>query len=100
MSAIEYCRTAALGGRQRSRRGRLRPQIEIPIAIDCAPRVPSSGTFVRLPAPETLHDSGLTALKLRTHEAVAAVLSATTEIEAHCGSAAVQRRSDRQLREQ
>ncbi|RUU15730.1 hypothetical protein EOC84_31360, partial [Mesorhizobium sp. Primo-B] len=33
-------------------------KIEIPIAIDCGPRVPSSGTFVRLPAPETLHASG------------------------------------------
>lgn len=34
------------------------PKSEIPIAIACGPRVPSSGTFVRLPAPETLHASG------------------------------------------
>lgn len=43
---------------RRSRHRRHRPQFEIPIAVDCGPRVPSSGTFVRLPAPETLHDSG------------------------------------------
>ena len=43
--------------RRRSRHRRHQPQIEIPIAIDCGPRVPSSGTFVRLPAPETLHES-------------------------------------------
>lgn len=46
---------------RRSHHRRHRPQIEIPIAVDCAPRVPSSGTFVRLPAPETLHDTGLSA---------------------------------------
>ncbi|MDX8483488.1 nucleotidyl transferase AbiEii/AbiGii toxin family protein, partial [Mesorhizobium sp. VK24D] len=40
--------------RRRSRHRRHQPQIEIPITIDCGPRVPSSGTFVRLPAPETL----------------------------------------------
>ena len=37
---------------------RQRAKTEIPIAIACDPRVRSSGTFVRLPAPETLHDSG------------------------------------------
>jgi hypothetical protein len=42
----------------RSRHRRYQPQIEIPIASDCGPRVPSSGTFVRLPAPETLHGGG------------------------------------------
>ena len=42
--------------RRRSRHRRHQPKIEIPIAIACGPRVPSSGTFVRLPAPETLHD--------------------------------------------
>jgi hypothetical protein len=26
-------------------------------SVDCGPRVPSSGSFVRLPAPETLNDS-------------------------------------------
>src|SRR5690606_33685968 len=36
-------------------------KLEISIAIDCGPRVPSSGTFVRLPAPETLHASGTAA---------------------------------------
>ena len=35
------------------------PQIKISIAFNCGPRVPSSGTFVRLPAPETLHERGL-----------------------------------------
>ena len=40
--------------RHRSRHRRHQPQFEIPIAIDCGPRVPASGTFVRLPAPETL----------------------------------------------
>jgi hypothetical protein len=34
---------------------------EISIASDRGPRVPSSGTFVRLPAPETLHGSGTSA---------------------------------------
>lgn len=34
---------------------RHQPKSEISIAIDCGLRVPSSGTFVRLPAPETLH---------------------------------------------
>jgi len=38
---------------------RHQPQIEISTASACGPRVPSSGTFVRLPAPETLHGSGL-----------------------------------------
>lgn len=42
---------------RRSRHRRRRPPFEIPIAGDCGPRVPSSGTFVRLPAPETLHGS-------------------------------------------
>lgn len=37
------------------------PQIEISIAFNCGPRVPSSGTFVRLPAPETLHGRRLAA---------------------------------------
>ena len=35
------------------------PKIEISIASAWGPRVPSSGTFVRLPAPETLHVSRL-----------------------------------------
>lgn len=39
--------------RRRSRHRRHLPKSEIPIAIACGPRVPSSGTFVRLPAPET-----------------------------------------------
>jgi hypothetical protein len=39
------------------------PKSKISIASACGPRVPSSGTFVRLPAPETLHDSGLSALR-------------------------------------
>lgn len=34
------------------------PKTEIPIALAGCPRVRSSGTFVRLTAPETLHDSG------------------------------------------
>src|SRR5262249_8639403 len=33
-------------------------QILTPIAPPCTPRVRSSGTFVRLPASETLHESG------------------------------------------
>ncbi len=41
--------------RSPSRHRRHQPQIQIPIASECGPRVPSSGTFVRLPAPETLH---------------------------------------------
>ncbi|MFB9982555.1 hypothetical protein ACFFNA_23295, partial [Mesorhizobium kowhaii] len=45
------------------------PQIEISIAIDCGPRVPSSGTFVRLPAPETLHESSMSAFKTQLSEA-------------------------------
>ncbi len=47
--------------RRRSRHPRHQPKIEISIALACGPRVPSSGTFVRLPAPETLHASGLAA---------------------------------------
>ncbi|MBZ9898530.1 site-specific integrase [Mesorhizobium sp. BR1-1-6] len=47
--------------RHRSRHRRHLQKSEIPIAIACGPRVPSSGTFVRLPAPETLHASGLAA---------------------------------------
>ena len=54
---------------RRSRHRRHRPQIEIPIAIDCGPRVPSSGTFVRLPAPETLHGSRLAAFRDEQSEA-------------------------------
>ena len=42
---------------RKSRQRRHRSQFEITIA-DCGPRVPSSGSFVRLPAPETLHGSG------------------------------------------
>lgn len=38
-------------------RHRHRPRFEIPIAVDCAPRVLSSETFVRLTARETLHGS-------------------------------------------
>lgn len=41
-----------------SRRRRHRPQYEIPIATDCGPRVPAWEAFVRLPAPETLHQLG------------------------------------------
>ncbi|WP_210171867.1 hypothetical protein, partial [Rhizobium sp. Root1204] len=40
-------------------------EIPITIAIACGPRVPSSGTFVRLPAPETLHVCGPAALRRR-----------------------------------
>lgn len=35
-----------------------------PIAIACGPRVPSSGTFVRLPAPETVHDCRQSAARI------------------------------------
>jgi hypothetical protein len=70
-----------------SRHHRHRPQLEIPIAADCAPRVPSSGTFVRLPAPQTLHDSGqsglgaedrIAAVKLRLTSTAALRLHART----------------------
>lgn len=44
-----------------SRHRRHQPQIEIPLIIDRGPQVPSSGTFVRLLAPETLHESCLPA---------------------------------------
>ena len=56
--------------RWRSRHRRHLPKSEIPIAIACGPRVPSSGTFVRLPAPETLHDSRPTANRKRSSKAV------------------------------
>jgi hypothetical protein len=42
---------------RQSRHRRHQPKSEIPIAIARGPRVPSSGTFVRPPAPETLHVS-------------------------------------------
>lgn len=41
--------------RRRPTHRRHQPQIEISIAFARGPRVPSSGTFVRLPAPETPH---------------------------------------------
>ena len=46
---------------QRSRHCRHRPKSEIPIGCNSCPAVPSSGTFVRLPASETLHVFGLAA---------------------------------------
>ena len=45
------------------------PKIEIPIAIARGPRVRSSATFVRLPAPETLHGSCRSALRSQGAEA-------------------------------
>lgn len=62
--------------RRRSRRPRYQPKIEIPIAIARGPRVPSSGTFVRLPAPETLHESRRSGFG--SYTAKAAVLVPTT----------------------
>ncbi|WP_210212101.1 hypothetical protein, partial [Mesorhizobium sp. M6A.T.Ce.TU.016.01.1.1] len=53
--------------RRRSRHRRHLPKSEIPIAIACGPRVPSSGTFVRLPAPETLHENGTSAVRALHH---------------------------------
>jgi hypothetical protein len=44
-----------------------KPQIEISVAFNCGPRVPSSGTFVRLPAPETLHETGMAIFRRRQH---------------------------------
>ena len=56
--------------RRRSRHRQHQPKSEVPIATACGPRVPSSGTFMRLPAPETLHGSRLAAPGLENAIAV------------------------------
>ena len=47
-----------IASRQPPHRRRHRPKTEIPIVINCGPRVPAWGAFVRLPAPENLHHFG------------------------------------------
>lgn len=56
------------------------PKIEISIASAWGPRVPSSGTFVRLPAPETLHVSGLAASRCGLSQTVIPRLCASTQL--------------------